>query len=118
MVCIAFFSSCNDNMEIDSLAGTTWKSERSVSDDGGWSQDVLTFTETEATYERNADHGSIERPLTGTYTYDAPQVTVWLENSTGNDASMQPNFGTVKRKTMTIRIMRGDVIWTVELKKQ
>ncbi len=106
-------------MDSDGLAGTTWKSVRHEHD-GNWSQDVLTFTATEVTYVRNTDYGSTHRPLKGTYTYDHPTVTVMLENwSQGSDEMyMQRNVGTVKRKTMNIRIMTGDILWSMELKKQ
>lgn len=105
-------------MDCDSLMDTTWKSPRFESDNG-WHQDVLIFSSGEASYVRKTDNGSTGEPITGEYTYDHPTVTINYE-SFGMDGNMHMRtaVGKVKRKTMTIEIMTGDIIWSLELKKQ
>jgi hypothetical protein len=107
---MSFFGSCEK--ETASLEGTSWKDYITVCE--------LDFTSDEVTFSRISSDGTLLEPvLTGMYSYDNPTVTLQLE-SMGMDGKMytQTCVGAIKKKTMNIQIMTGDILWTLELKKQ
>jgi hypothetical protein len=113
---ISFFGSCEK--ETASLEGTSWKDD--ITDDERGPVCELDFTSEKVTFSRISSDGTILDPsLTGTYTYDNSTVTLRLE-SMGMDGKMytQTCVGAIKRKTMNIQIVTGDILWTLELEKQ
>lgn len=124
IACLSLFS-CNKDKpeqqeeqqeELKSIAGTVWKSER-VEIEDRWYQDELTFTETTYSYVRRTIYGTTGGPFTGTYKFDHPTVTLHVQPYEG-ETYVQPTYGTVKGHSMTVDVMTGDIVWTLELKKQ
>lgn len=101
--------------ELKSLAGTVWKSER-LGSESEWYQDELTFTDTGYSYIRRTWHGTTGGPFAGTYQFDHPTVTLQVEpKEEWDETYVQPTYGTVKGNSMTVDVMTGDVVWTLEL---
>ncbi len=112
-----FFVSC-EKMDSDYLAGTTWTSDRTGTEDQ-WYQDELTFTATTFSYIRKTDYGTTGGSTTGTYTFDPPTVTLQVPPiAERGETYVQPTYGAVKGRTMNVEILTGDLLWTLKLKKQ
>jgi len=108
-----FLSSCGK--DIESLAGTVWKSERGGTE-SEWYQDELTFSDTEYSYVRRTWHGKTDWG-TGTYKFDYPKV-ILQDMLREGETYVQPTYGTVKKHRMTVDVLTGDIMQTLELKKQ
>ncbi|MDR2911507.1 MAG: hypothetical protein LBV47_09145 [Bacteroidales bacterium] len=118
---VIFLISCKDDAKdelIESLTGTVWKSER-IGTENQWYQDELTFTDTEYSYIRRTWYGNTGGPNTGTYTFDYPTVTLHVEPiEEFGETYVQSTYGTVKGHSITVEVLTGDILWTLELKKQ
>jgi hypothetical protein len=117
IVGIVFLTSCENE---NSLEGTTWKFRREFRD-GGWIEETLIFSSTDATYHKtSSNRGNKDSDFTGTYTYDPPRVVIEQEViGFDNQPAVLLHKGTVERKTMTIGIYESlDMVAITEFKKQ
>ncbi len=106
---ITIFCSCeNKDNELTSLAGTTWISDEdggSIELRFGTSHVVLNFFDYLNDYEFEAE---------GTYTFDPPKVTVFMQGVFLGKSSP----GIIKGDILSIELLAGDLGFLAEFKKQ
>jgi hypothetical protein len=120
-ISITFFASCEEGDV--SLNNTRWYARKESGNYlgyYGWKGLEIAFTSTRAIVTYTTEHGVFGEPATGRYTYNPPSVIIELPNIglDGIRVIMHENTGTIKGKTMKIKLLSGDIVETWELKKQ
>ncbi len=114
IMCLLFASCEKENS--GSLTGTTWIQYDEYSD-GHRSEYKMTFTSTDVTYTVSDQDGTHTGGFKGTYTYDAPSVTITIDSEDYLDGLV--STGTVKKGVMDIFVPQSlDMRLGLKLKKQ